>query len=320
MTAVVLVTGATGTVGRHVVGALADRDVTVRSGVRDPDAVPDELAAAGTAVAFDFTKPETWGAALADVDAVFVVRPPGVDEADVKSFVDAVGRVGVDRVAYLSALGAETNVLIPHHRIEKRIAATGVDYTLLRASFFMQNLLEVHRRDVVERDEIFVPAGRGETSFVDARDVGEAAAVVLTEPGHADRAYDITGPEALDYGQVAAVFGDVLGRRVTYPNPSLVTYARRMRRRGHPLGFVALTCGIYTVARLGLAGRVTDDSRRLLGRSPRRMRAFVEDHADDFSRDASPRNALREDPTRRGGRGSASDSDSGNPTRRHDNG
>jgi uncharacterized protein YbjT (DUF2867 family) len=286
MTAVVLVTGATGTVGRHVVAALSDRAVTVRSAVRDPESVPDELAAVGAAVEFDFAKPETWGAALADVDGVFVVRPPAVDEADVKAFADAAGRVGVDRVAYLSTLGAEKNVFVPHHRIEKRIAATGVDYTFLRASFFMQNLLEVHRADVVERDEIFVPAGRGETSFVDARDVGEAAAVVLTESGHADRAYDLTGPEALDYEQVAAVFSDVLGRPITYPNPSLLAFARRMRRRGTPLGFVVLMCGIYTTARLGLADRVTDDCRRLLGRRPRRMRAFVEDHADDFARDS----------------------------------
>lgn len=286
MTAVVLVTGATGTVGRHVVAALSDRAVTVRSAVRDPESVPDELAAAGAAVEFDFAKPETWGEALADVDGVFVMRPPAVDEADVKAFVDAAGRVGVDRVAYLSTLGAEKNVLVPHHRIEKRIAATGVDYTFLRASFFVQNLLEVHRADVVERDEIFVPAGRGETSFVDARDVGEAAAVVLTESGHADRAYDLTGPEALDYEQVAAVFSDVLGRPITYPNPSLLAFARRMRRRGTPLGFVVLMCGIYTTARLGLADRVTDDCRRLLGRRPRRMRAFVEDHADDFARDS----------------------------------
>jgi uncharacterized protein YbjT (DUF2867 family) len=282
MTGGVLVTGATGTVGRHVVAALAARDVAVRSGVRDPDRVPAEIADAGEVVAFDFAKPETWGDALADIDRLFLMRPPAVGESDVASFVEAAARVGVDRVAYLSALGADRNVLIPHHRIEKRVVESGVEYTLLRASFFMQNLSEVHRADVVERDEIFVPAGDGETSFVDARDVGEAAAVVLTESGHADRAYDITGPEALDYAAVAAVFTDVLGRPITYPNPSLVTFARRMYRRGHAPGFIALMCGIYTTARLGLAGRVSEDGRRVLGRSPRSIRTFVEDYAADF--------------------------------------
>ena len=288
MTERILVTGATGTVGRHVVAALSDRDVAIRVGVRDPEAVSTEIADAGTVVEFDFTKHETWGRALTAVDGVFLVRPPVVDRSEIGSFVEAADRVGVGRVAYLSTLGAEKNVLIPHHWIEKRIVATEMAYTLLRASFFMQNLLEVHRRDVVEHDEIFVPAGDGRTSFVDARDIGEAAAVVLTESGHANRAYDLTGPEALHYGEVATIFSDVLDRPVSYPHPSLLAFARRMRRRGEPLGFIALMCGIYTTARLGLADRVTDDSRELLGRRPRGMRAFVEDHADDFRGDSQP--------------------------------
>lgn len=282
MTGPTLVTGATGTVGRHVVDELADRPVAARAGVRDPESAGEAVAEADQVVAFDFGRPETWGDALAGVDRVFLMRPPAVDTDDVNAFVDALGRVGVRRVAYLSTLGADRNLLIPHHRIEQRLAAADVEHVLLRASFFMQNLVEVHRADVLERDEIFVPAGDGETSFVDARDVAAVAAVVLTENGHADRAYDVTGPEALTYHEVARIFTDVLDRRITYPSPSLPAFAFRMWRRGHPLGFVALTCGIYTTARLGLADRVSEDAARVLGREPRGMRDFVEDHADQF--------------------------------------
>lgn len=286
MTESILVTGATGTVGRNVVTALSDRDVTVRIGARDPETVSNEIAAAGELLEFDFTKPETWGRALTGVDGLFLVRPPVVDRSDIESFLEAADRVGVGRIAYLSTLGAEKNVLIPHHWIEKRILATDMEYTLLRASFFMQNLLEVHRQDIVEHDEIFVPAGSGKTSFVDARDIGEVAAIALTESGHSNQAYDLTGPEALDYQEVATIFSDVLGRSITYPQPSLLAFATRMHRRGVPLGFVALTCGIYTTVRLGLAARVTEDSRRLLSRCPRGVRAFIEDHADDFRDDS----------------------------------
>jgi uncharacterized protein YbjT (DUF2867 family) len=288
----ILVTGATGTVGQHVVAALSDRDVTITIGVRDPETVSNETADAGDVIEFDFTMPETWGRALADVDGIFLVRPPVVDKSDIGSFVEAAERVGVARVVYLSTLGAEKNVLIPHHWIENRITATAMEYTLLRASFFMQNLLEVHRPDIVEHGEIFVPAGDGKTSFVDARDIGEAAAIVLTEPGHANRSYELTGPEALDYEAVATIFGDVLDRPISYPNPSLLAFGRRMRRREKSLGFIALMCGIYTTARLGLAARVTTDSRNLLGRRPRGMRAFVEDHADDFRGDSQPDESL----------------------------
>ena len=288
MTESIFVTGATGTVGQHVVAALSDREVAIKIGVRDPETVSKEIADAGEVIEFDFTKPETWGNALADVDGLFLVRPPVVDKSEIGTFVEAADRVDVARIAYLSTLGADKNVLIPHHWIEKRIVATEMEYMLLRASFFMQNLLEVHHRDIVEHDEIYVPAGDGKTSFVDARDIGEAAAIVLTEPGHANRAYDLTGPEALDYEDVATVFSDVLGRPISYPNPSLLAFIRRMRRQGKPLVFVALMCGIYTTARLGLAARVTDDCRSLLDRDPREMRAFAEDHADDFRRDSQP--------------------------------
>ncbi|HKL28347.1 MAG TPA: NAD(P)H-binding protein, partial [Natrialbaceae archaeon] len=123
MTRTVLVTAATGTVGQHVVRELGERDATVRIASRDPDEAGDELDAHDEVVAFDFEKPETWGEALADVDGVFLVRPPVVGTDELGRFVEAAARVGVEQVAYLSTLGAEKNPLVPHHRIEKRIAA-----------------------------------------------------------------------------------------------------------------------------------------------------------------------------------------------------
>jgi len=278
----VLVTAATGTVGRHVVAELGDADCEVRAATRDPDAARERFDAADAVVAFDFDRPETWGAALTGVDAVFLVRPPVVDTDDVCAFVDATARVGVERIAYLSTLGADRNRLLPHYRIERRIEAAGVGYAFLRASFFAQNLHEVHRRDVLDRDELFVPAGSGATSFVDARDVAAVAARVLVEPGHLHVAYDLTGPEALTYDEVATIFSDVLERPIRYADPSIPAFVRRMRSRGHPLGYVLLMVGIYTTARLGLAERVTDDVERVLGRPPRSIRAYVADYADEF--------------------------------------
>ena len=108
------------------------------------------------------------------------------------------------------------------------------------------------------------------------------AAVVLTEDGHENRAYDLTGPEALTYEEVAAAFSDVLDRPITYADPSILTFVRRMRSRGEPLPFVALMVGIYTTARLGLADRVTDDVERLLGRPARDVATFVADYAEEF--------------------------------------
>lgn len=278
----VLVTGATGTVGRHVASELTTRNCRLRVGLRDPEDGPERLTRIADVAEFDFVHPETWGAILDGVDGLFLMRPPTVDADTVAAFAEAAARVDVDRIAYLSTLGAAKNPLVPHHRIEKRVRATDAAHTLLRASFFMQNLSEVHREDVVEHDELFVPAGDGATSFVDARDVGAVAATALTQPGHENRAYDLTGPEALTYDEVAAVFSSVLDRRIRYPTPSLVAFARRMYGRGEPLPYVALLCAIYTTVRLGLADRVTGDTRAVLGREPRKMRMFVEDYAGEF--------------------------------------
>ncbi len=278
----VLVTAATGTVGRHVVRELVDREVAVRAGSRNPATAGEGLDDDAVAVEFDFERPETWGRALEGVDATFLVRPPGVDRTSLTGFVDAAARVGVGRVVYLSTLGAEKNVLIPHHRIERHVAASGMEYAFVRASFFLQNLHEVHARDIVERDEIFLPAGSGETSFVDARDVGGAAAVLLAGGGEPGAAYDVTGPEALGYDEVAAVFSDVLGREITYANPSVPEFLARELSRGTPPVFALLQVGIYTTARVGLAGRVSDDGERLLGRPLRGVREYVEDYAEEF--------------------------------------
>ncbi|MFW5939385.1 MAG: SDR family oxidoreductase [Halolamina sp.] len=282
MTRTILVTGPTGTVGRHVAADLADRDCSLRVGLRNSDEIPDSVPDAAEIVTFDFLRPETWGATLDGVDGLFLLRPPGVDSETVGEFAEAAGRVGVDRIAYLSTLGAAKNPLVPHHWIEKRVRGSDAAHTLLRASFFMQNLGEVHREDIVEYDELFVPAGDGATSFVDARDVGAVAATVLTESGHKNRAYDVTGAEALTYHEVAEIFSDVLDRRISYPDPSLVAFARRMYRRGEPLGYVALMCAIYTTARLGLADRVTNDTWEILDHEPRDVRTFVADYADEF--------------------------------------
>jgi uncharacterized protein YbjT (DUF2867 family) len=279
-TPTVLVTGATGTVGQFVRDALADRDCTVRALVRSPDPNDPEE------VRFDFEKPETWGRAFEGGDRLFLVRPPAITRVGdfLLPAVDAAQRCGVDHVTLLSVLGAEKNPIIPHRRIEKHLETSGLDYTFLRASFFMQNFDEVHATDIRDHDELFVPARDGKTSFVDVRDISDVAAVTLTESGHRNRAYDVTGSEALDYTEAATVFSEVLGREITYPRPGAVAFARRWLGRGEPLGFVITMVGIYTTARLGLAGRVTDDVEQVLSRKPRSLREYVRDYKDNFAR------------------------------------
>ncbi|MCL7417694.1 MAG: SDR family oxidoreductase [Halalkalicoccus sp.] len=274
----VLLTPANGTVSSATGEALSARGVGFRAGVRNPVS----YEGGGNPVAFDFEKPETWGRAFDGIESLFLVRPPTVEIDRIREAAAAASRCGVESVVYLSVLGADRNPLLPHRRIERHLEGLPVATTFLRASFFMQNVDEVHARWIHKRDEVFVPAGGGETSFVDARDVGTVAATCVSEPDHEGRAYDLTGPEALDYYEVAAILSAELDRPISYAAPSPWVFARHELAAGTPLALVLVMLGIYTTARLGLAGRVTDDVERVLGRPPRSFEEYAADYREAF--------------------------------------
>ncbi|WP_265111673.1 NAD(P)H-binding protein [Halosolutus halophilus] len=272
----VLVTGATGTVGRHVVDGLRDApDVAVTAASRDPDRARDRLDC--PVVAFDVTDPTTFRDAFADVDALFLVRPPALSRVrrDIVPALAAAIGAGVDHVVFLSVIGADRNPLVPHARIESWLAESGVDTTFLRASFFMQNLSTTHREEI-RRGELPVPAGTGATSFVDARDV--AAVAVETLRTGTTGSYTLTGPEAIEYDAVCRRLSAMLDHEVTYDPPSLPRFCWSQYRSGGSLVRAAVVAAIYTTVRLGLADRVTDDVRTVLGRPPIDFETFVRDY------------------------------------------
>lgn len=272
----VLVTGATGTVGSHVVDGLVDTpDVAVTAASRDPDGVADRFGC--PTVTFDVTDPSTYRAAFADADALFLVRPPALARVrrDIVPALAAAVGAGVDHVVFLSVLGAQRNPLVPHARIESWLEASGLETTFLRASFFMQNLSTTHREEIRE-GRLAVPAGDGETSLVDARDVAAVAAETLRTG--TTGAYDLTGPEALDYATVCRRLSRELGFEVAYTDPSLSRFLLSRYRLEGDLAKTGVMAAIYTTARLGLADRVTDDVRSILGRPPTPFGTFVRDH------------------------------------------
>lgn len=273
----VLVTGATGTVGAPLVAGLLGAGARVRAASRHPDTgdQPDGLEPAR----FDLTDPGTWSAAFTGVHTMFLLRPPQVGNVgrDVAPALQAARAIGVRHVVLLSVQGADRLKVLPHARIESWLRSSGMGWTFVRASFFTQNLAQVHAAQVREHDVLLMPAGHGRTAFVDAHDVAAVAAAALLDPGaHAGRAWTPTGPEALTYTEVAAQLSEVLGRRITYPAPGLLDYARQARSWGMPATMVAVTSGIYTTARLGLAAGLTDDVHTVTGRAPTGVRPVLE--------------------------------------------
>ncbi len=284
MAGTILVTGATGNVGAAVLALLRGHEPCVVAAVRDVARARGRLGDGIAYVPFDFERPDTHAAAFSGIERLFLVRPPEL--ADVRGVIApairAARAAGVRHVVFLSILGAERNRVVPHHRIEQTLRESGMDWTFLRASYFMQNLDTTHRAEV-RRGELLIPAGRGATSFVDVRDVAAVGALALTTGGHANRAYNLTGARALTYAEVARQFTAVLGRPVRYADPSPLAYVRALRAAGQPWPFIGVTLGIYTVARLGLAARIADDLPRLLGRAPITLRQYIEDYRDAWA-------------------------------------
>ena len=278
----ILITGATGNVGAEVVRLLATRGRDVRAAVRNPERLP-ELPAGAHGVEFDFSRPETFEAALKGVRRVFFMRPPHISDASVfDPFLLAMKAADVEQVVFLSLLGVERNPVVPHHAIEKRLKASGLGWTMLRPGFYMQNLSTTHLADIRDRGEIVVPAGMGRTSLIDACDIAHAAVAVLTQPGHVGRGYSLTGSEALTYEECAQQLSQATGRAIRYTRPSGRAFARHMEAQGHDREFVKVMRGIYLVAKLRMAGTVTDELSRLIGRRPTTFAEFAERNAALF--------------------------------------
>ncbi|AMR03402.1 SDR family oxidoreductase [Bacillus thuringiensis] len=269
----ILVTGATGNVGKEVVKCLIKRNATFKVTTRSRET---------EGVYFDFENPSSVKVALTGVTKVFLIRPPHL--ADAKKYfqpvVDAAKEIGIKHIVFLSLLGVEKNPIVPHAKIEAMIKASGIPYTFLRPSFFMQNLLSQHGDELRNEKIIEVPAGKGETSFIDVRDIGEVAAKILTEEGHEFKAYSLTGNEALTYYEVAAIISKIINKDITYTNPSIFKFRKRMIQKGLNSDFIWVMIGIYTTAKLGLAKKVTSDLSNLLDRSPITMETFVYDYKE----------------------------------------
>jgi uncharacterized protein YbjT (DUF2867 family) len=213
---------------------------------------------------------------------VFLVRPPQLgDPKPLLPFVREAKEAGVRHIVFLSLLGIERNPLPPHYRIEKYVKNSGISYTFLRPSFFMQNLNTIHQGDIRDRGDIFIPAGKAPVSFIDTRDIGEAAAVALTDPeAYANRAFTLTGGEALTYEEAAALFAEALGRTVTYSDPSAGEFRKVMLRRGLSKDYVNVMIALYFTTKLGLAKKVTSELETLLGRKPTTLRQYIFDYRD----------------------------------------
>lgn len=277
----ILVTGATGNVGLEVIRALAQRgDAQVRAGVRDVARSAAALAPypAVQPVPFDFLNAATHAPALAGCDALFLLRPPQVTDA-FGDLIAAARHAGVQHIVFMSVQGAENNRFIPHHKTEELLKASGVPYTLLRPAYFMQNFTTTLRADLVERHQVFLPAGRARFTLIDVRDIGDVAAAVLTDPGtrHHGQAYALTAQYRLTFQQMADQLTAGLGTPIAYVSPSPWQFFWTKKREGVAPGFVLIMLLLHYLPRFAAEPPTTSAVADLTGHPPIEFAQFVAD-------------------------------------------
>lgn len=276
----VLVTGITGNVGTYVYEELLERHQAVTGAVSYVPKAKDKYRDAEL-VGFDFLDKNTFERALYEVDRVFLMRPPQLGNSeDMYPFIDAMKEKNVKLVVFLSLMGIEKNPVPPHYKIEKYIEKMGLPYCHIRPGFFMQNLSGVHAEEIKENQKILIPAGKSKCSFIDAKDIGQVIAKVLSDYAlYQNTSFTVTGSEALDYYQVADILSEVLNQKVTYAKPSWIRFRRHMIKvRQLDKKLVNVMVMLYFMTRLGTASAVHSDFETIMGYKPRTLKQFAEDN------------------------------------------
>ena len=225
---------------------------------------PTRPVSRSTSVPFDWTRPETWPAALAGVSMAYVTYQPDLAVEGASDAIAEVSRLarenGLKRVVLLSGRGEPGA-----QRAEAALQQSGVPWTIVRASWFNQNFSEGYLLDGVLAGEIALPAGAVPEPFIDADDIAEVVAAALTDRRHAGKLYEVTGPRALTFAQAVAEISGAAWRPVRYRQIGSEEFADGMRPHV-PEEYIALLLELFTVVLDGRNSDVAHGVEQALGR------------------------------------------------------
>ena len=262
----ILVLGGTGKTGRRIAERLTARGHKVRIGSRS------------TAPGFDWDNEKSWGACLEDVSAVYItyapdLAMPGARDA-IAAFVDLAKRRGVQRLVLLSGRGEEEA-----QACERIIQGAGLQWTIVRASWFNQNFSEGAFVDMVLKGAITLPAGDQVEPFVDADDIADVAVAAFSEDGHHEQIYEVTGPRLMTIADVAADLARATGRAITHVDVPHDAFVGEVASSGAPKDVVWMLDYLFSTVLDGRNAHLTDGVERALGRPPKDFAHYARDVA-----------------------------------------
>jgi uncharacterized protein YbjT (DUF2867 family) len=265
-TSPITVIGASGKTGRRVVSRLEARGVVVRAGSRTGSPP------------FDWQQPSTWPAVFEGASAAYVsyfpdLAAPGAPEA-VGALFDVAVSAGVTRIVLLSGRGeAEAQ------RSEELLAGSGAVWTVVRASWFNQNFSEGAFAGLLATGELALPADDVREPFVDADDIADVAVAALTENGHENRVYEVTGPRLLTFAEAVSEIAGATGRSLSYTPISLDDFSAGLALSGVPTVESALLRYLFSEVLDGRNASTTGGVEQALGRRARDFTTFAHEAA-----------------------------------------
>lgn len=283
MRATVLVTGATGNIGSALVPVLISKGVPVRALVRTEAAAPALRAQGAEVVLGDLDDAASLSAAVSGIDQIFLLTwngPTAVDHA--RNLVRAALAAGRPHIVRLSAHGSEKSRIIRDHRkVEDLVKASGLPYTILRPTYFMQNVM-MAAPSVNSQGVVYMPFGNGKVVTIDVRDVVEAALAVLTSPGHEGRTFVLTGPRAVSYDEIASALSSALNKEVRYVDVPSEAGKKAMLDMGMPEWIADGYIELIEEFANDWGTKVYPDVATLTGHPPRSIEQFAVDFSTVF--------------------------------------
>jgi len=274
----ILVLGATGTVGSHLVAELVARGEQVKAASRSGKAV-----SGAEGVRFDYGDETTFGPALDGVGGAFVLAPTGtIDAVGVLTPIIKAAAERKVKIVLQSVFGVDADDSIPYRQVELFLERSGAPYVILRPNWFADNFHNFWLAGI-KHGVISVPAGEGKSSFIDARDIAASAAAALTTSRFDNRAFNLTGPQALSYGEAAAALSTVAGRPITYRPANDDEFVGALTGAGVSGDYARFLAAIFHPVREGWTATVTDAVQTLTGKAPRSVETYAKDYAGTFA-------------------------------------
>jgi uncharacterized protein YbjT (DUF2867 family) len=282
----ILITGAGGTVGGAVVEELRAAGQPMRLAFHSQYKAEQAAGKGYDVVTLDYARPETLGPALEGVESLFLLGNGVLGQAEGEiNIVNSAKAAGVRRIVKLSVWGADAGEFAlarMHRAIERAIEASGLEWTFLRPNNYMQNFVTYDLESIRAEGAFYLPAGEAKINHIDVRDIARVAALALTMPGHAGKAYNLSGPQAISYAEAAAILSSALGKTVSYVAVPDDAAKSAIIASGAPEIYADYLVELNQYFRSGKAAGVSPAVKDLTGSDPIAFEQFARDHAEAF--------------------------------------